>query len=628
MPDNSQWWQNAQPGEKPWEAARRAKEAKSQPRETRGVIRRAWDALNRPVIPVERGVRAVLPEDQMGPVGEHAAGGAIGLGRVAESLSSPAALGSLGTIGLLSRPGVLGDILMAFLSGDMGWEAIKNLRRTNDTDYGDALPREKTADYTAATAHGALAVAPWLHMGARAARNRPASPKPSSGPIPDEFRVNVDPEVRAQVDLPLPRPESPIQGPQGRPAEPAAPRRVERPTDEAAGQTSRQIEADRVRAAREAALAEEIEKIRQLREDPLTGDENVRRNRDVIWPEEVPAPPETPWREFEDALGAEIVPKPAKPPKFRDQRIPVEDPYKAAVEFILDQGGINIGATKKAGTFEDWRQSLPPATWRRFMRRKGGFSPDDMAMNMQGFGIESENHLREMLSRYRKREPFRITKDEQMRQYEQRQADWERRMREEVPPEWLEAMEVDTFNDRAVPFRGDKALMSNPEFVDYELLGMRRPGEEGFADFGPDRGYGSDADEFTLIKVSYDEPGGVQTFYDVVQGATGEKALSRGRQMHPKAASVELDVAGNEGGFADIKQDKPRPVSMFADELLGAQARQRQEAQNELFQRILQADPAAVSKRELLGLDRGKRKKTGSTPLLDTVKTQGSMFGE
>jgi hypothetical protein len=226
MPDNSQWWQNAQPGEKPWEAARRAKEAKAKPQETRGVLRRAWDALNRPVIPVERGVRAVLPEDQMGPVGEHAAGGAIGLGRVAESLSSPAALGSLGTIGLLSRPGVLGDILMAFLSGDMGWEAIKNLRRTNDTDYGEALPREKTADYTAATAHGALAVAPWLHMGARAARNRPAAPpRPSQG-IPDEFRVNVEPEVRTQVDLPLPRPESPIQPPQGRPAEPTAPRRV------------------------------------------------------------------------------------------------------------------------------------------------------------------------------------------------------------------------------------------------------------------------------------------------------------------------------------------------------------------------------------------------------------------
>ncbi len=67
---------------------------------------------------------------------------------------------------------------------------------------------------------------------------------------------------------------------------------------------------------------------------------------------------------------------------------------------------------------------------------------------------------------------------------------------------------------------------------------------------------------------------------------------------------------------------------MFADELLGAQARQRQEAQNDLFQRILQADPAAVSKRQLLGLDKGKKKKSGSTPLLDTVKTQGSMFGE
>jgi hypothetical protein len=65
MPDNSQWWQNAQPGEKPWEAARRAKEAKAKPQETRGVLRRAWDALNRPVIPVERGVRAVLPEDQV-----------------------------------------------------------------------------------------------------------------------------------------------------------------------------------------------------------------------------------------------------------------------------------------------------------------------------------------------------------------------------------------------------------------------------------------------------------------------------------------------------------------------------------------------------------------------------------
>jgi hypothetical protein len=641
MPDNSQWWQNAQPGEKPWEAARRAKEAKAKPQETRGVLRRAWDALNRPVIPVERGVRAVLPEDQMGPVGEHAAGGAIGLGRVAESLSSPAALGSLGTIGLLSRPGVLGDILMAFLSGDMGWEAIKNLRRTNDTDYGEALPREKTADYTAATAHGALAVAPWLHMGARAARNRPAAPKPSSGPIPDEFRVNVDPEVRAQVDLPLPRPESPIQPPQGRPAEPTAPRRVERPAEEAirelearnraeeaVRQAERQGELERVRAEQEAALAQQSEGIRQWHEDPLVGDANVRRLREATrGADELPTP-ETPWREFEDALGAEIIPKPAKPPKFRDQRIPVEDPYKAAIDFLLEQGGINIKATKKAGTYEDWRQSLPPATWRRVMRRKGGFSPDDMAMNMQGFGIEGENHLREILSRYQKREPLRITKDEQMRQYEQQQADWERKMREDVPPEWMEAMEVDTFNDRAVPFRGDKALMRDPEFIDYDLLGMRRPGEEGFADFGPDKGYGYYPDEFTLIKVSYNAPDGLRTFYDVVQGATGKRALRMGRDMHPDALSVELDVAGNEGGFADIKQDKPKPVSMFADELLGAQARQRQEAQNDLFQRILQADPAAVSKRELLGLDKGKKKKSGSTPLLDTVKTQGSMFGE
>jgi hypothetical protein len=202
-------------------------------------------------------------------------------------------------------------------------------------------------------------------------------------------------------------------------------------------------------------------------------------------------------------------------------------------------------------------------------------------------------------------------------------------MREDVPPEWMEAMEVDTFNDRAVPFRGDKALMRDPEFIDYDLLGMRRPGEEGFADFGPDKGYGYYPDEFTLIKVSYNAPDGLRTFYDVVQGATGKRALRMGRDMHPDALSVELDVAGNEGGFADIKQDKPKPVSMFADELLGAQARQRQEAQNDLFQRILQADPAAVSKRELLGLDKGKKKKkSGSTPLLDTVKTQGSMFGE
>lgn len=777
MPDNSQWWQNAQPGEKPWEAARRAKEAKAAPQDTRGVLRRAWDALSRPVIPVERGVRALMPEKEMGPVGENAAGVGIGLGRVAESLSSPAALGSLGTIGLLSRPGVMGDMLMAFLSGDMGWEAIKNIRRTNDTDYRDTLPREKTADYTAATAHGALAVAPWLHMGARAARNRPAAPKPSSGPIPDEFRVNVDPEVRAQVDLPLPRPESPIQGPQGRPAEPAAPRRVERPTDEAiremearnraeeaAGQTSRQIEADRVQAAREAALAEEIEKIRQLREDPLTGDENVRRNRDVIWPEEVPAPPETPWELFEDALGAEIVPKPVKPPKFRDRRIPVEDPYKAVVDFILGEGGINIGATKKAGTFEDWRQSLPPATWRRFMRRKGGFSPDDVAMRLQEFGIEGENHLRDVLSQYRKQKPIRITKDEQMRQYEEAQAEWDRRMRDEIPPEWLEAMEIDSAKQGAPRFEAGKWPVDREGFLDYELMGVREPGQEGFARFRDDRGsempIGAGASrltmdepgEFTLVKVEYDTPGaGISSFYDVVEGFTGKRAIAEARKLHPEATKIELDIDdaptsafgrdavrehtdayydklgdmgldpywrnqqgfadfnpkkgyadekfstsvplrisheydslfgqtpfsdffydrihglnqghalwrarqnwpgakdirpvsefeyergsriqdgkkfNDESGFADTKPKNGNPLQLFADELLGAQNAQRQEAVGDLFQQILQADPARVSKRELLGLDKGKKKKSGSTPLLDTVKTQGSMFGE
>lgn len=720
MPENTPWWKAANPGEKPWETARRAKEAKAAPQDTRGVLRRAWDALNRPVIPVERGVRALMPGKEMGPVGENAAGVGIGLGRVAESLSSPAALGSLGAIGLLSRPGVMGDMLMAFLSGDMGWEAIKNFRKTQDADYQGALPREKTADYTATTAHGALAVAPWLHMGAKAARSgKPAAS--STKPIPEEFQVNVAPEVRAQVEPNIAQPNLPVPpqprvqpvAPVGRqrqvsPARAAAEalpiesRRpwwdVENPTleqaragSEAVGRAraaetlerNARIRADEAtrraerQAAREAEQAEIDarlnEGIRQWHEDPLVGDAAVRRYREATKGMDEPPPPDTPWREFEDALGAEIIPKATKPPKFRDMRIDSGDhPLKSVIDAILERGGISIKQAKRAGTFEDWRGSLSPAMYRRIMRQKGGFAPDDIAMNLEGHGVRDENHLRDMLSQYRKQEPIRITKDEQMRQYEEAQAEWDRRMREEVPPEWLEAMEIDSAKQGAPRFDAGKMPVDREGFLDYELMGVREPGQEGFARFRDDRGsempIGAGASrlamdepgEFTLVKVEYDTPGyGISSFYDVVEGFTGKRAIAAARKNHPEATKIELDVEDyspkllgrkhvrkhidnyydnldemglgrywrNQKGFADTKPKNGNPLQLFADELLGAQNAQRQEAVGDLFQQILQADPARVSKRELLGLDK-KKKKSGSSPLLDLIKPQGSMFEE
>lgn len=900
MPENTPWWKAANPGEKPWETARRAKEAKAAPQDTRGVLRRAWDALNRPVIPVERGVRALMPEKKMGPVGENAAGVGIGLGRVAESLSSPAALGSLGTIGLLSRPGVMGDMLMAFLSGDMGWEAIKNFRKTQDADYQGVLPREKTADYTATTAHGALAVAPWLHMGAKSARSgRPAAP--STKPIPEEFQVNVDPEVRAQVEPNVAQPNLPAVPPMVQPA--ARPRPVAAPpartAPEAAPTPPREpwFEAQRREAAqaREASqgaesakLAAPLEELRQLHEDPLVGDDAVRRYREATKGMDEAPPPDTPWREFEDALGAEIIPKATKPPKFRDMRIDSGDhPLKSVIDAILERGGISIKQAKRAGTLEDWRGSLSPAMYRRIMRQKGGFAPDDIAMMLEGHGVRDENHLRDMLSQYRKQEPIRITKDEQMRKYEEAQAEWDRRMRDEVPPEWLEAMEIDSAKQGAPSFEAGKMPVDREGFLDYELMGVREPGQEGFARFRDDRGsempigagasrltmdkdsypaagfapnktvtayklfrvnpkkpgelfplfvdantpvptgewvrakpgeqtssgrvksklgelayrpgwhsgeypaathiggksspglkapdyrpkdqvwaeveipadvdWQSVADsrakiskkgkpiprtahitdqvpfgghyryktnpnmqgswlisgdmkvkrvlsdqevidlnskagfrdlprlrngeegfadlspnkrsgaypgEFTLVKVEYDTPGaGISSFYDVVEGFTGKRAIAEARKLHPEATKIELDIDDaptsafgrdavrehtdayydklgdmgldpywrNQQGFADMKpkDGKPAPVGLFADELMGVQNRQRQEAAQDLFQRILQAEPSNVSKRELLGLDKGKKKKSGgSSPLLDLIKPQGSMFEE
>lgn len=678
MPENTPWWKAANPGEKPWETARRAKEAKAAPQDTRGVLRRAWDALNRPVIPVERGVRALMPEKEMGPVGENAAGVGIGLGRVAESLSSPAALGSLGTIGLLSRPGVMGDMLMAFLSGDMGWEAIKNFRKTQGADYQGVLPREKTADYTATTAHGALAVAPWLHMGAKAARSgKPAAP--STKPIPDEFMVNVDPEVRAQVETNVAQPNLPAVPPRVQPAAPpartapeAAPTPPREPWFEAQRREAAQAR-EASQGAESAKLAAQLEELRQLHEDPLVGDDAVRRYRAATKGMDEAPPPDTPWREFEDALGAEIIPKATKPPKFRDMRIDSGDhPLKSVIDAILERGGISIKQAKRAGTFEDWRGSLSPAMYRRIMRQKGGFAPDDIAMNLEGHGVRDENHLRDMLSQYRKQEPIRITKDEQMRQYEEAQAEWDRRMREEVPPEWLEAMEIDSAKQGAPRFDAGKMPVDREGFLDYELMGVREPGQEGFARFRDDRGsempIGAGASrlamdepgEFTLVKVEYDTPGyGISSFYDVVEGFTGKRAIAAARKNHPEATKIELDVEDyspkllgrkhvrkhidnyydnldemglgrywrNQKGFADTKPKNGNPLQLFADELLGAQNAQRQEAVGDLFQQILQADPARVSKRELLGLDK-KKKKSGSSPLLDLIKPQGSMFEE
>ena len=95
--------------------------------EEKSRISRFLKALSEPTIPIESWMKLALPKEEMSSGLEKAAGGALGVGRTAQNLSSPAAIGSIAGIGLLGGQGVLSDIFLGILSGHFGYQAYRDL---------------------------------------------------------------------------------------------------------------------------------------------------------------------------------------------------------------------------------------------------------------------------------------------------------------------------------------------------------------------------------------------------------------------------------------------------------------------------------------------------------------------
>jgi hypothetical protein len=193
----------------------------------------AQSYLGESYLPAEKGLRAILPKEEVktppqmiaGPRGlgvrqidpndrEQAIGSLLGAARTIEqgSQRGTAALGA--GAGLMSAAGLPGMVTGGAFSLDMLWNAYKNWKASRQDDP-NALPREAMAGKTSAISQAILAFMPWLKMGKEAMSIRKPSPVKASvpglpPPVPKAAETTLQPPPPMAVPSPAVRP-GPVQ---------------------------------------------------------------------------------------------------------------------------------------------------------------------------------------------------------------------------------------------------------------------------------------------------------------------------------------------------------------------------------------------------------------------------------